>query len=241
MGAGKVKILLVDDSLDLLESARLLFGTFGFNVDTAGHGQQALALLEQNTYDVVLSDIRMPVMDGLTLLKKIRERDYRKPLVLMISGYTDSPLDEIFALGAGGYFSKPFSASSIKDAIRRASISESERWKLPPLAEPLIHLNLRFKDFAELAVSPNLRLGRGGFFLADDGPRGRPGDIVGFKFEFESGGSLSGTGVARWVNMAASTGRRKGYGVEITTLSEGNAPLSAWIDEHKPVSYIPKD
>lgn len=241
MGAGKIKILLVDDSTDLLESARLLFGTFGFNVDTAENGQLALALLEKNEYDVVLSDIRMPVMDGLTLLKKIRERDFRKPLVLMISGYTDSPVDDIFAFGAGGFFSKPFSAASIKDAIRRASISDSERWKLPALSEPALELKRTFKDFADLTSSTDLRLGRGGFFFAESAPRGRPGDIVGFNFECENGVGLSGSGVLRWLNSGASAGRRKGYGVEINSLSSGNGALSVWIEANKPISYIPKD
>jgi DNA-binding NtrC family response regulator len=66
------RILIVDDEVDTCENLRDIFSDFGYQVDIAHHGEEALRLVKNNHYDVALLDLRMPGMDGLELYRRIR-------------------------------------------------------------------------------------------------------------------------------------------------------------------------
>lgn len=82
----KTHILIVDDEEHICRMLTRHFEYLGYEVHTAGNGQAALDLLGQTKIDVVISDILMPVMDGVELLKVIR-REYPMTRVIMITGY----------------------------------------------------------------------------------------------------------------------------------------------------------
>ena len=69
----KINILVVDDELSIRESLSGWLRQDGFEVETAANGNVALAMTTENHYDIMLIDIKMPEMDGLTLLKKLKE------------------------------------------------------------------------------------------------------------------------------------------------------------------------
>ncbi len=82
-------ILLVDDEPDLLEIQAAWFRREGSRVFVAGNGAEALEILLANHVDVVVSDVRMPVMDGITLLKNVKASQSYKSSAMFISGFTD--------------------------------------------------------------------------------------------------------------------------------------------------------
>jgi DNA-binding response OmpR family regulator len=103
-----IRILAVDDEAEILQLIKRYLELEGYQVDTASDGMEGLALFEKGKYDLVLADIMMPGMDGLTMVEKIRAQD-SQVLVLFLSakdGNTDRVLG--FKLGADDYVTKPF-------------------------------------------------------------------------------------------------------------------------------------
>ena len=82
----KAHILIVDDEEHIRKMLARHFSYLGYSVDTASDGGEALTKLEEIQTDVVISDIMMPVMDGVQLLQRIR-RDFPMTRVIMITGY----------------------------------------------------------------------------------------------------------------------------------------------------------
>lgn len=85
--AGK-KILFVDDEIQILKSLNRLFMDTEYEIFTAGSGEEALEILANETIDLVITDMRMPVMDGFQLLQKIKEL-YPNVLKIILSGYSE--------------------------------------------------------------------------------------------------------------------------------------------------------
>ena len=102
-----LKVLLVDDE----EIVHLTLGDYltdcGHRVDKAVDGAQALRALEAGDHDLIIADVRMPGLDGLTLLARLRETDAVLP-VIMITGHGDVDMqDEAVRMGAVGFLLKP--------------------------------------------------------------------------------------------------------------------------------------
>ena len=95
-----IKILVVDDEQSMRDFLKILLVKDGHDVLTAKNGDQALSLLEKHTFDLVISDIRMPGMSGLDLLEAIREQFGDVP-VIMITAFA-SPDDAVKAMKNGG-------------------------------------------------------------------------------------------------------------------------------------------
>lgn len=83
MSKSSCRILVVDDEAMVCESVRLLLAYDGHQVETASGGQEALAKLEAATFDLVFTDFSMPGMKGDELAQKIKERDPKKPVILL--------------------------------------------------------------------------------------------------------------------------------------------------------------
>lgn len=114
-------ILIVDDEEDLLEMLKFEFEFQGFNVNLATGGDQAFLHFKENDIDVVLSDIRMPSGDGISLLKHILEVSPKTPFFFM-SGYSEISEEDALKKGAAAYFVKPFDLPAIVERIK-ASVS----------------------------------------------------------------------------------------------------------------------
>jgi two-component system, NtrC family, nitrogen regulation response regulator NtrX len=103
-----LKILCVDDNPDIRASLKDQFSMEDFEVDTAEDGEFALQKIKENNYDLILLDVKMPKMDGLTVLQEIRKLD-KNPQVIMLSALSDVPTAmECVRLGAKDYISKPY-------------------------------------------------------------------------------------------------------------------------------------
>ena len=113
-------ILVVDDELSMREFLKILLTKEGYTVTTAAEGKSALALAEQQPFDLVISDIRMPGMSGLDLLPQLKQVQPDAGII-MITAFA-SPDDAVMAMksGAFDYITKPFSVDEIKTVIRAA-------------------------------------------------------------------------------------------------------------------------
>lgn len=114
------RVLVVDDDPDIHLLLESILAPQGCRVEASGDGQKALARLESTDYDVVLTDILMPGLDGLELLQKIHERSPSTPVVVMTAQNTPESVVRSIREQAFTYFSKPFSASSVIDIVTNA-------------------------------------------------------------------------------------------------------------------------
>jgi DNA-binding NtrC family response regulator len=111
-------LLIIDDDNYVRETLNDLFsGTH--ECHTADRAEQAIAFLELETYDVVLTDISMPGMSGLEVLKLVTEKHPATP-VIVISGSLDIDQDQLLKLGAFGFLPKPFVLEDIEKIVARA-------------------------------------------------------------------------------------------------------------------------
>jgi PAS domain S-box-containing protein len=119
-----LSVLLVEDHEINRKLAQIMLQRMGHHFVLANDGQQALDCLDKETFDVVLLDVMMPVMDGMTALKIWREREAERQLprttVLMVTAHAMTGDRERFmAAGADGYVSKPMSEAALRKEINR--------------------------------------------------------------------------------------------------------------------------
>nr|MDA8404594.1 response regulator [Desulfobacteraceae bacterium] len=101
-------ILVVDDEEKMQHLLSIMLMRQGYRVDRAGDGQKALALIRENPYDLVISDIRMPNMDGLELLSAVKDLNIPCPVVFITAfASIDSAVDAM-RQGVADYITKPF-------------------------------------------------------------------------------------------------------------------------------------
>lgn len=123
-------ILIIDDEKNIIDSLTSILKEEGFSVFSAPDGKQGLALFEQVRPRVVLLDVWMPEMDGLDVLRRMREKD-GDAVIVVISGHgTISTAVEAVKLGANDFLEKPLSIEKVLEVISRSSANrENERVK----------------------------------------------------------------------------------------------------------------
>jgi len=114
-------ILVVDDEPSMLEILVewLVRGEYA-NVRSAGDGQEALEMCCADSYELVISDINMPRMDGITLLRNLRELGHRMPAIVFVSGLDSVNRKELLDLGASAFLLKPFRRQALLVAVEDA-------------------------------------------------------------------------------------------------------------------------
>jgi two-component system, NtrC family, nitrogen regulation response regulator NtrX len=122
----RASVLVVDDEAAIRDSLHMILEYEGYRVEEAANGSQALSKVAERAPDAVVLDIKMPEMDGLELLKALRERGYDMP-VLMISGHADvATAVEATRRGAFDFFEKPLQRERVLLSLRNAV----EAWRL---------------------------------------------------------------------------------------------------------------
>jgi len=119
------RVLVVDDEPAERESLARLVGQWGYDVETAASGEEALQMVETHRPAVVLTDLVLPEMDGLTLLQKVRETG-RPPVVLLITGHgTVESAVEAMRRGAFDYLTKPVDPTRLQVLLEKSIEQES--------------------------------------------------------------------------------------------------------------------
>ena len=116
----KGRVLMVDDESALLEVWSEILADAGWEVDTASNGSKALEKLVQRSFDTILTDIDMPGLNGLQLLRAIRARDLDVPVILMTGNPRTETAIEAVEQGALRYLVKPVAAAILTEAVDAA-------------------------------------------------------------------------------------------------------------------------
>jgi len=114
------RVLLVDDEERFTSRMRKLLERHHFQVATAGDGKQALALIDEQAFDAVVLDIRMPLMDGMTVLRRVQENSSPPPFIMLTGHATLETGIEAIRQGAFDYLMKP---CSIEDLVAKLEVA----------------------------------------------------------------------------------------------------------------------
>lgn len=117
--AGK-KLLIVDDEPEIREILKILLHDYAETIYEAGNGREALEIARAHEIHTILSDIQMPVMTGLELLRELRKGGNDVPLIFLTAYGEKSNLLEALRLGALDFIEKPFEEKSVSGAVQQA-------------------------------------------------------------------------------------------------------------------------
>jgi DNA-binding NtrC family response regulator len=113
-----MRVLVVDDEPIVLKSCRLVLEAEGWEMISAASVAEALSILESITPELLLVDVKMPVHDGMYLMRQVREKQPGIPIIVM-SGYaTSETIKEAEGLGAAIFLPKPFTPDELADTLR---------------------------------------------------------------------------------------------------------------------------
>lgn len=117
-GYGNKKILLVDDNKLNIKVARKALDPFGFEITECSNGVEALEQVENNTYDLILMDIMMPIMGGEEAMGKLREMpDFHAPVLALTADAVDGARERYLSLGFVDYLAKPFTKKELQEKL----------------------------------------------------------------------------------------------------------------------------
>ena len=142
------KIILIDDDHNILTSVSVALKAEGWEVETYNDSEQGLIALQRNTPDIAILDIKMPKLDGMEVLKKLRETN-DVPVIFLTS--KDDEIDEAIGLrmGADDYITKPFSQKLLIERIR--AVLRRSLYKNNDVSDKLIQRN-------DLSLDPDRHL-----------------------------------------------------------------------------------
>ena len=149
-------ILVVDDDKDIREIVAIYLKTEGFNVKLAENGEEALALIEKNKFDLVILDVMMPKIDGLETLIKIR-KNHIMPIIFLTAKNEEIDMIKGLTLGADDYIGKPFSSmellARVKSQLRRYTIFNNSENLVITIDDLVIDTNMHMVTIEGKEVS----------------------------------------------------------------------------------------
>ena len=118
-------ILLVDDDPEFRKAMKKMFEKSGYEVTVAADGQEALVALSEDSFDLIISDLRMPNLNGMELMEELKRRKINLPVIFITAyGEVESYMD-LMNLGAFEYINKPVKGQEILGVVRKALESTS--------------------------------------------------------------------------------------------------------------------
>ena len=115
--ASKLRILIADDEEGIRESLSLILGE-EYDLTFAADGQETLAKLTDGKFDLALLDIKMPKLDGLEIMKRLKQQHRSVPVIVLTAYQSVELAKEAVKLGAREYLPKPFERDQILDAVQ---------------------------------------------------------------------------------------------------------------------------
>jgi CheY-like chemotaxis protein len=235
MDLKEASVLLVDDEVLLRELMCEWLGRVVGKVVCVSDGAEALQVLSTRKIDLILSDVRMPVMDGIALLKKINEMPGDRPRMILITGFSDLSLREALDLGAEAVLEKPIEREDLLHEAQRSLTELDKLWRTPQAAQAQdLQLKIDFESLAAALQEKKIAFGRRGFciktpYCLNTGP-------VAFTLDLKADGCvLAGQGVVRWTSP-----QEHQAGIEIMHLDDASrAWMIHWMQRNQTVRFIP--
>ena len=170
MNRDKATVMVVDDEVELLEIFATWLRRTGYRVLTAPNGAEALKMLALERVDALISDIRMPVMDGTTLVRRMHEMGLAIPSIIFVSGFGPADPREMHALGVEAMLEKPLSRMDLLRALEECLMEREELW-LAPISEPIQQkVSIDMESLDDKTRPRQFQLGRGGCCFPCDQP-----------------------------------------------------------------------
>lgn len=113
------QILIVDDNPHMSSLLSDILEFFDYKAVGAKDGEEALKILTQESFDMVITDLRMPKMGGMDLLRTLKDKFSHLPVVVITGFGTDSSKSDAFAAQADGFLAKPFKVEEIKELLKK--------------------------------------------------------------------------------------------------------------------------
>ncbi len=113
------QVLIVDDNPHMSSLLSEILEFFDYRCVGAHDGEEALKILKEECFDMVITDLRMPRMGGMDLLHTIKDEFPKLPVVVITGFGTDSSKSDAFAAKADGFLAKPFKVEQIKDLLKK--------------------------------------------------------------------------------------------------------------------------
>lgn len=136
-----MRILLAEDEVQMSQAESTFLKLKGFEVDVVSDGQQAVEMARTHAYDVMVLDIMMPVKDGLTALRELRESGSTTPVIMLTAMAEVNDRIDGLSAGADDYLTKPFSLKELEARIL-AQVRRSERFNAATLSYRGLSLNV---------------------------------------------------------------------------------------------------
>jgi two-component system chemotaxis response regulator CheY len=114
------RILIVDDEQTVRDLVAKTLTTADYDVDTAPDGPSALDRLRTTEYDLLITDLKMPGMDGLSVIREVRRLTAELPIIIITGYSTEASAIEAINLGVSGYLTKPFRLPRVLAVTARA-------------------------------------------------------------------------------------------------------------------------
>ncbi|WP_141733490.1 response regulator [Oligoflexus tunisiensis] len=236
-------ILVVDDEIDLCEILQFDLEDSGYRVYTACRAADALDILQKQTIDLIVSDIRMPGGDGVHLLHEVRKKHFEQPPVIFVSGFADVTIAEAFHQGVVGFITKPLSFETLLHAIQFHLKDPEERWSDSAGPLPQKRYERAFASLSHAEIEASALLGRGGIFLRMDEELPRLDEVVRVNVQLQKEGvQLEGWAACRWIRNANGRKQPRGAGLEWMKLTPAAVRFIRSItQEEKRLPYIPME
>jgi CheY-like chemotaxis protein len=228
-------VLVVDDEEVLCEIMSAWFKRHAAHALRAGDGREALKLLTENHVDVIVSDVRMPIMDGVAMVHALAGRGADRPRVIFVTGFADLSARDAYHLGVEAIVEKPLERDHLLEAVKRSLADRNELWSRPLESMPVTVVQETFASMDEALREQRIAFGRGGFCLRTT--RRLREAAIHFELEFQAEHTvLSGEGAVRWTEPAENIA-----GVEILHLDDRTLGWIASVVEDKKLEpFIPR-
>jgi len=232
-------ILIADDEPDMREIFAAWLRNLGCTVTEVSDGEEALQALARQKFDALVTDVRMPRLNGIQLVRRLHQSGEYIPVIIFVSGFVDLPLPDAYDLGVEAVLAKPCLRKELTAALRRSMQRRSLAFEpADDVSAPGPDDDIRQKFVCGVADS-TVAIGRGGVSLESslDFP---PGSSIRFSICFGQGvlRILRGWGVVRWCEVIS---QRTRAGIEFMYLADDcRTDFAAWLQSASPSSFIPK-
>jgi len=156
----KTNILVVDDEKDICRALNIILSKEGYSVTEAYNGEQAVELLQKQSYDIIMTDIKMDKMDGFEVLKQARTLNPGSSVIMMTAFASVGSAVEAMRAGAADYITKPFINDDIRLKLKHVVEGRELRMENQILRQELSQRCISFKISSSRPCSASRSLRR---------------------------------------------------------------------------------